>query len=287
VFDGVHRAHRHILKEAVRLSRRIKGASIAVTFWPHPQKEQSLYSLEHRLRLIAEIGVDICIVLKFNKTFSSILAEDFIRDILVRKIGAEYIYVGKNFRFGKEAKGNYRLLEASSHRYGFRLRLFEVIKINHQPISSTYIRQLINKGNLRTAQSLLGRPVSVLGTVIRGGALARRLGFPTANIDPHHEIFPPPGVYAVKIIFNQRKLKGICYIGTKPTLRTPNSQLPTPKLKHIEVHIFNFNKNIYKEYLELQFLKKIREEKKFISAQSLAAQVQKDIKLAKTLLSPH
>jgi riboflavin kinase/FMN adenylyltransferase len=278
VFDGLHLAHRRILKEAVKLSRKIKGTSIAITFWPHPQKKKSLYSLEHRLRLIAEIGLDACIVIKFNQAFSKISAEDFIKDILVDKIGAKYICVGKNFRFGRNAKGDSALLRNFSRRYGFKLKLFGVIKINRQPISSTYIRGLINRGNLKTAQELLGRPVSVLGTVIKGGALGRRLGVPTANINPHHEIVPPSGVYAVRIIFNHRQLKGACYIGKKPTFKRKGA-------RQIEVHIFNFHKNIYRRYLEIQFIRKIRNERKFSCCASLVARIKKDICLAKRVIS--
>ena len=124
------------------------------------------------------------------------------------------------------------------------------------------------------------RRVSILGTVVKGNFLGRRLGFPTANINPHHEVIPPQGVYAVRIIFNKKKLNGVCYIGTKPTLKTK-------KMTHIEVHIFNFNKNIYGKYLEIQFIKKIRDEIKFDSTFALAAQVKKDIKTLKTCISHH
>lgn len=270
VFDGLHCAHREILKHVVKLSRRIKGTSMVVTFWPHPQKQGSLYSLEHRLRLIGKIGIDVCVVIRFNKIFSQIKAEDFVNNILVKKIGAYYICVGANFRFGKKAEGDFRTLNRLSRIYNFKLKVFDVIRKNRQPISSTFIRRLINRGDLGSAQQLLGQPVSVLGTVIKGTSLAKSLGFPTANINPHHEVLPPSGVYAVKVALNHKKLNGVCYIGKKPTFSTQN-------YKHIEVHIFNFNKNIYGKELEIQFLKKIREERKFSSAITLAEQVKKDI----------
>jgi len=270
VFDGLHRAHKEILKYVAKLSRQIKGQSLVVTFWPHPQKQESLYSLEHRLRLIAEIGIDVCIVIKFNRIFSQIQAEDFVKNILVKKIGAAYICVGRNFRFGKNAKGDFGTLNRLSSTYNFKLKVFDVIKNNYQPISSTYIRRLINRGKLKSAQQLLGHPVSVLGTVIKGVSLGKRLGFPTANINPHHEVLPPSGVYAVRVIFNHKKLNGICYIGKKPTFSAQ-------KLKSIEAHIFNFNKNIYGKYLEIQFLDKLRNEKKFSSLLALGRQVKKDI----------
>jgi riboflavin kinase/FMN adenylyltransferase len=280
VFDGVHLGHRKILRAAVNKAKRINGTAIAVTFWPDPHREASLYSLEHRLRLIGGLGIDVCIVINFNERFSKIWAEDFIKYILGKKIGAEYVYVGRNFRFGKNKKGNFRLLKRFSRKYNFKLRVFDLIKVNHQPISSSYIRRLITKGKLDKARKLLSRPVSILGTVIRGSSLATRLGFPTANINPHHEVLPPCGIYAVSVILNNKNFKGVCYIGSKPTFRLGTE-------KHIEVYIFDFHKRIYGKYLEIQFIKRIRNEKKFGSQDALAKQVKKDISATETIFSLH
>ena len=279
VFDGVHLGHRKILDAAVAKARSIGGVCIVLTFWPHPQKEESLYSLEHRLRLIAQLGVDICIVVRFNKRFAGMPAADFIKNILFKKISARYIYVGKNFRFGKGAEGNLKTLERLSKVFKFKLKAFEVARINRLPISSTLIRSLIKKGKLSEAGKLLGRPVSILGTVIKGSSLASRWGFPTANINPHHEVIPPAGIYAARAIYGRKKFNAVCYIGTRPTL----GPLPV----HIEVHIFNFNRNIYGEYLEIQFVKKIRKEKKFASSVLLIRQIKKDVARAKKLLTLH
>ncbi|MCX5707350.1 MAG: riboflavin biosynthesis protein RibF [Candidatus Omnitrophica bacterium] len=279
VFDGVHRAHKGILKSAVAKARKIRGTSITLTFWPHPQKEGSLYSLEHRLRLIAGLGIDICIVINFSRHFAKIEAKDFIRSILVNKISAEYIYVGRNFRFGKNAKGDLTLLNNLGKIYGFKAKGFRIIKAGNKPISSTLIRSLIRGGKIKQAQRLLDRPVSILGTVIKGTALGRILGFPTANINPHHEVIPAPGIYAAKIIFGKNKFKAACYIGTRPTIGVKN------KKTNIEAHIFNFNKNIYGKYLEIQFLKLIRPDKKFSSLALLTSQIKKDVASAKKLLS--
>jgi len=280
VFDGVHLGHRRILTAVVDKARRIKGTSMVVTFSPDPHREESIYSLEHRLRLFESIGVEVCIVIKFDKKFSRITAEGFIKNILVGKIGANYIYVGRNYRFGREGKGDFKSLKKLSFFYHFKVKAFDIIKINNQPISSTYIRRLITKGKLNTARKLLSRPVSVLGTVIKGTSLAGRLGFPTANVNPHHEVLPPPGVYAVLVIFNNKKFKGVCYIGTRPTFKHQRQ-------KHIEVYIFNFKKNIYGKYLEIQFLKKIRNERKFGSAASLVRQIKKDIASTKKIFPLH
>lgn len=279
VFDGVHIGHRHILKAAVNKARVINGTAVAVTFYPDPQKEQSLYSLKHRLRLISELGIDACVIIKFTPAFSRMKAQDFIREIIAQKINARFIYVGKNFRFGKSAKGGAKLLKRLAKAYNYKLKTFEVIRRKRQPVSSTYIRNLITSGNLTLARKLLSRPVTVLGTVVKGISLARQIGFPTANINPHHEILPPSGVYAVKVVLNNKIFRGICNIGRKPTLPQYRSE------KHVEVYIFNFNRNIYGKDLEIQFIKKIRNEKKFPSLRHLAGQIIKDIKKAKEILS--
>ncbi|MFH1458326.1 MAG: bifunctional riboflavin kinase/FAD synthetase [Candidatus Omnitrophota bacterium] len=271
VFDGVHLGHRKILKSAVRNARREHGTSIVFTFWPHPQKEGSLYSLEHRLKLISELGIDVCVIIRFNKKLARVSANDFIRNVLFKKLGASYIFVGRNFKFGKKAQGDGNTLQKASVEYHFKVRVFPVVRINGAPVSSTYIRTQIKKGNLKAAQRLLNRPVSILGTVVRGISLGRKFGIPTANIDPHHEVIPPKGVYAVKVNFRNKKFEGACYIGPKPAF-----------LKHqtttsIEVHILNFNRNIYGRTLEVQFIRKIRSPRKFSSPAALAAQIKKDI----------
>jgi len=274
VFDGMHCGHRRILKETVTQARKIKGHSVVVTFWPHPQKEASLYSLSHRLKLIAELGVDICIVINFNPAFSRTRPEDFVKGVLVAKIGAQYIYIGKNFKFGRGASGDCRLLKNLARFYHFRLKVFNIIRINHQVVSSTRIRRLISDGKLSAAERLLFKPVSVLGTVVKGDSLARRLGFPTANINPHHEILPPRGIYAVRVIIGKKKLQGVCYIGSRPTI---SKKILKGRPKNIEVHIFNFKRNIYGRAVEIQFLGKIRKEKKFATHQDLVRQVRIDI----------
>jgi len=274
VFDGVHVAHRRILKETVKKAKTIKGTSTVITFWPHPQQEKNLYSLGHRLKLIAGLNIDICIVIKFSYAFSQISAEDFIRNILVKRIGAKHVYVGENFRFGRQGNGNFRTLKKLSSNYNFKLKVFSLIKANKRSISSTYIRHLISVGKLDTARKLLTRPVSILGTVIKGTSLAAKLGFPTANINLHHEVLPPSGVYAVLVFLNHRRFKGVCNIGSKPTFQKTID-------KHIEVHIFGFRQNIYGKDLEIQFIKKLRDERKFSSPQSLVQQVKKDIESGK------
>ncbi len=271
VFDGLHRGHRNILKSVVKKAKEINGTSIALTFFPHPQRQDSLYSLKHRLRLISELGVDVCIVINFSASFSKISASNFIAKILVEKIHSRFVYIGKNFHFGVGARGDYKLLAARAKENNYNLKIFKVIKSKGQSISSTAIRSLIKGSKIKEAERLLGRRVSVLGSVIRGSRIARVLGFPTANINPHHEVIPPSGIYAVQVIFSGKNYDGICYIGTRPTVCVGKKSI------QVEVHIFNFNKKIYGKFLEIQFVKLIRSDKKFASLRDLSIQIKKDV----------
>ena len=270
VFDGVHCGHMRILKSASAQAKKVKGKSLVLTFLPHPQKVPSLYSLKHRLKLIAGQGIDICVVADFNRKFASIPAADFVKDILCGKLNAGYVFVGSNFRFGRYAKGSIVTLRKFAKACGFKVKVFRMIRKNGLNVSSTLIRSLIRRSELSKAAGLLGRPVSVLGTVVSGSSLARKIGFPTANINPHHEVTPGSGIYAVYVVLGGKKYHGACYIGRKPTFNSGTD-------RHIEVHIFDFKRNIYGKDLEIQFLKKIRDDQKFSSLPALACQIKKDI----------
>lgn len=275
VFDGVHHGHRMILQAAVKRARAIGGTSMVVTFWPHPQHKESLYSLEHRLSLFAEMGIRVCIVVHFTPGLARMPAAVFVRAILVRRLGVKAVYVGENFRFGKNAGGTVDSLRVCGKEYGFSVHAFKVRTWAGRIISSTTIRALIRQGDLRAARRLLGRRVSVLGTVIKGSRFGRRLGCATANIAPHHEVTPPAGVYAVQALYQGRRLYGACYIGAKPAL-TRSGRLMLTRRHTIEVHLFHFHRRIYGQTLEIQFVKKLRDPAHFTSPALLAAQIKKD-----------
>jgi riboflavin kinase/FMN adenylyltransferase len=283
VFDGVHIAHRAILKKCVSLARRTASISLALTFWPHPQSQDSLYSLEHRLKTIRQLGIDECIVINFSKGFSLMQPEDFVEKILVAKLHARYVLVGGNFRFGKNGKGDIKLLKKLSDAYGFKLKVFGVMKIDQKAVSSTLIRRLISKGDFSRAQKLLSRPVSILGRVVKGNSIGKKLGFPTANIRPQHEVIPPDGIYAVTTILGNKEFPGVCYIGPRPTFFRAKKK-SSFLIPNIEVYIFDFENDIYGKELEIQFIKKIRDDKRFDSGLSLAEQIKKDVLIAKNIL---
>ena len=278
VFDGLHRGHRYLIRKAVSLSRARNKKSVCVTFHPHPKKQPCLISLTHRLRLIEELGVDYCLVIKFNRRFSLVTAEDFVKDILVKFFHPEFIFIGENFRFGYQARGTVEVLKVLSGIFGFKVRAIKELSAEDKKISSRAIRHLIKAGELKEAQRLLGRRVSVLGTVISGAKRGRGLGYPTANINPHHEVLPASGVYAVKIFYREKEYRGICNIGTRPTFDNPEDN------QTIEAHLFNFKKNIYGQDLEIQFIRKIRDEKKFPGHSSLVEQIKKDHQKALRIL---
>lgn len=290
VFDGVHIGHARVIAKVVARAKRLGLKSVVMTFDPHPAKvagktlrrrkaAPSIISLAHRMRLIEALSPDILVVLGFTKKFASLSAEDFARHVLVDKARAREVYVGSNFYFGAGASSGIAELKALGRRYGFKVGAVSVVLAGKRPASSSAVRQLIAKGDLKRAQRLLGRPVSIFGTVIKGANLARELGYPTANLNPHHEVVPPSGVYAVLVRYGHRTFKGILNIGVRPTFYAPRDQEPA-----IEVHIFGFKEQIYGKDLEVFFIKKIRQERRFDSQDALVEQIKNDENIALSML---
>lgn len=307
IFDGVHIGHQLILNKIIRQAERIKGESVVVTFNPHPLKVLDphrspalLTSLNHRINLIANMKIDFCLVINFTKRFCCLSAADFIKNVLLDQIGMREIFVGNNFRFGCEEKGNIKLLIKMGEKFGFKVNHVSSVRCplskgidnvgrRNKVISSTQIRLLIEEGKIRDAARFLGRSVSILGTVIKGSARGRLIGYPTANIDLDQEALPKSGVYTVEVRLGRRKLSekfsptaklfGILNIGTQPTF----SRLR--KKPVIEVHIFNFKEDIYARKLEISFIKKLRDERKFSDKEQLAGQIKRDCMKAKRLFA--
>lgn len=278
VFDGVHAGHRRILEFCVAEARRIHGTPIVLTFDPHPQKEESIYSFNHRMTLISGLGVKACVVMRFTRRFAGMGAEDFIRKIIHGALGARHVLVGANFRFGAKLSGGTATLRAFARPCGYALTVFPTAKFAGRTISSTRIRRAISRGDLVRARAMLAGEVSVFGTVTGGRAVGRILGFPTANINPHHEVLPPPGIYAVRASVERKWKPAVCYIGTRPTFGTKGAPV-------VEVHLFNFSGDLYGKPMEVRFVRKIRGEKKFPSPAILSAHIKKDISRAKKILS--
>ncbi len=284
IFDGVHRGHQLILKKACVCAKKMRLMPMVLTFDPHPQKVLSskhqtpkiLMSLEHRVRFFSSQGIAETLVVPFDKKFSRFSHEDFLNTLLIKRLGMKSLSVGRDFRFGYQALGDSRYLLQQSKKLRFGLFLSAPLSFRGRVISSTRIRRLIEAGNLKQASSMLGRPVSVSGTVVRGRGRGRSIGFPTANLNPHHETLPPTGVYAAVGVLDGRVLKGMVHIGQRPTFGD--------KEKSLEVHFLNFHRNIYDREIELIFLEKLRAVRDFPNQQALAKQIQKDIHHAKSLI---
>lgn len=285
VFDGVHLGHRKILQEAVRLAGKVGAKTVAATFNPHPlsvisQKAvpMSLISLEHRMRLIRAAGVDKITIFNFTKEFSKIPAERFVKDALIKKLNAGWVVVGEDFCFGRRRQGDAGFLKQQGKKYGLLVKLIKPLKYKGRLISSSLIRQAIRQGRLDLAERLLGRPVGILGNVVKGKSLGATIGFPTANINPHHEIVPPSGVYAVTVRIDGKEYGGVLNIGIRPTFYGSGKRDEEPT---IEVHIFGFAKKVYGKVAEVLFTKRLRAEKRFQDKDALAAQIKDDAENAK------
>jgi riboflavin kinase/FMN adenylyltransferase len=283
VFDGVHVGHRAVIKKVVSRARAAAAVSVVVTFDPHPLKVlrgkrlvPSLISLKHRISLIKDMGVDKIMVMKFDKALSGMKPEDFIKNIIAGKLKAKEMFVGEDFCFGRGAAADIKALKRIGKMAGLKVHLVKAVKSPSGVVSSSEIRKMVIGGKISAASGLLGRPFSILGTVVSGAKLARSLGYPTANVNPHHEAMPPGGVYAVKVKINGKIFKGVMNIGTRPTFYDHGKDVEPS----IEVHIFGFHGSIYGEDLEIIFVKRIRDEKKFKTIDSLIEQVRKDAKTA-------
>lgn len=274
-FDGVHQGHKTLINTTIARAKASGLQSAVMTFWPHPRivlgKDAGnlffLTTLPEKSELIAKLGVDYFIVQEFNETLAAIDAEEFIRT-LVDDYKVRHFVVGKNHRFGKMAKGDFKLLEELSQKYGYTVEAFDQIQKSSQNISSTNIRNALTSGNLEQANSMLGYPYLLAGTIETGRQLGRTIGFPTANIKPNDplKLVPAHGVYAVLLHVDGKVAKGMMNIGIRPTV--DNSLART-----IEVHIINFNADIYNHQIEVAFVRKLRDEIKFPSIDDLKAQL--------------
>lgn len=278
-FDGVHIGHRQILSRVTENARKNHAESVVLTFYPHPrivlQQDQGLRllnTLEEKIQLIEACGVDHLIIHPFSTEFANLSAEDFVKQILVDQLKICSIIIGYDHRFGKNRTANIHDLVAFGERYNFEVTQISAEEINEISISSTKIRQALDKGDISLANSYLTTPYSIKGTVIQGKQLGRTIGFPTANIqvDYPYKLIPAEGVYIVRVLINNQFHWGMMNIGTNPTVSGQNLSL--------EVHLLDFNSDIYHQSIEIQFLKRLRDEIAFNTLQALKEQLYDDKK---------
>ncbi len=287
-FDGVHIGHQALFHEVIEKAEAIDGTSIAMTFEPHPIRvlKQNGYPplitlYEQKAELIERTGIDVLICVPFTKTFASLSADQFIKDLLVKRIGMKAIVVGEDYSFGKNREGNINMMKSYAPDGGFEVIVADWIKTSKGctgRISSTKIRELVTDGDMMEAEKMLGRRYQIRGRVMtgrdRGGKL---LGIPTANINLHDELCPKTGIYAVTVECSGSRHNGVANIGYSPTFEDHEFT--------VEVHILDFNANIYGEKIRVNFIKRLRDEIKFSNISELIDQIKKDIAAAREFFS--
>jgi len=287
-FDGVHRGHQMIIKTAIEQARARKGVCVAYTFRPHPQvalnpaaQIQLLSTYEEKLRILEALGVDITIEEPFSREFSTVAPEQFFKDVLLRQISAEAIVVGYDFGFGKERKGQLDILVTLCRQSGVELTVIQPQKTDGEVASSSRVRQHLLGGQIESATHLLNRHFSYRGVVVKGDGRGRKIGFPTANLKLENKLVLPNGVYATWALAFAVKYPSVTNVGVRPTFQ---QDLELPAI--VETHILDQTIDLYGNTLEVQFVKKLRDEKKFSGIEDLKNQIQLDAQAARQILLP-
>lgn len=277
-FDGVHAAHKIIINRLKELAKQHDGETVVMTFDPHPRMVifpdehglKLLQTLDEKIEALDKAGVDHLVVIPFTKEFSRLSSMQFIRDIIVNQIGTKILVIGYNHRFGKNREGSFQHLKKYSSLYGFDVVEIPEQDVNNESVSSTRIRKALEAGDIITANNYLGRNYSIHGSVLHGNQLGRTIGYPTANVhvSNQHKLIPADGVYAVKIKIGNQIYNGMLNSGFRPTV--------DGKTHSIEVHIFDFNADIYNQFITVEYVDKLREEIKFNGLDALKNQLEKD-----------
>ena len=287
-FDGVHRGHRAVLEQVNVQADRLEGPSTLVTFDPHPRQVlrnapvARLASRSRQQQLLTDAGLQRLVVLPFTLAFSSMDATAFVRDVLVTGLGMAHIAVGPGHRFGHRAAGDAALLRNLGKEHGFGVHVLSAYTLQGNVVSSGQIRQLLSEaGQVRQAGAMLGRPYSLTATVIRGAQRGTQLGYPTANLVPEDPLMvvPAHGVYAVRVTMDGAICNGMMNIGVRPTVESGTR-------RHMEVHVFDFEGDLYGQCVCVQFIRRIRDEVRFENVDALRRQLGQDEERCRSLLEP-
>lgn len=280
-FDGVHLAHQAILQQVITQAKQHDAVSMVVIFEPTPHEFFSgekaparLTNLREKLMMFRELGIDYVWLLKFNQQLANLSGTEFVEQILLTHIKLAELIVGDDFQFGKNRSGDFKLLEQFATKHGFVLQRTHEIAQQEVRVSSTRVRQLLAAGDFTAAAQLLGRPYTITGRVMHGAKRGRQLGFPTANISLKRKVVPLHGVYVVRV---NNEYNGIANIGTRPTVDGTRTVL--------EVHLFDFEGNLYGQMVQVEFLQKIRDEQRFASLDELKGQIAKDLIFAQQFVA--
>jgi riboflavin kinase/FMN adenylyltransferase len=284
VFDGVHRGHQAVISTSAEHARAANGTPVVVTFDPHPEKvlrpqaaPHLLSATQHKIDLIRALGVEHLLIISFDKQFAATEPENFVQKLVAYSKPLREICVGHEWSFGKNRRGNLDLLKMLGAKFSFDVVGIPPVKINGAVVSSTAIREAVENGGLAKAAEMLGREYTILGTVTRGDNLGKQIGFPTANLSAHSEQFPPNGVYAAEARIDGELRRGVINLGTRPTVSAGKSE------RVLEIHLFDFNRDIYGRDVEVRFLKFLRSEKKFENLDALVQQIRQDVERARQL----
>lgn len=282
-FDGVHIGHRKIIFRINEIARQINGESVLLTFFPHPRmvlhpEDNSiklLNTLNERIELLKQAGIDHLLIIPFTAEFAETSSEDFIRQVLVEKLGTKKLVIGYDHHFGKNREGSFMNLKNSASDYGFEVEEIPEQDINDVAVSSTKIRKSLLLGDLSTAKQYLGYDFELNGTVVRGDQIGRTIGFPTANIfvGEKYKLIPKDGIYAAMANINGKQYAGMLYIGNRPTLNETK--------KVIELNIFDFDQDIYDQNIQVLLKEFIRDDQKFENLEALKAQLGNDEEVAR------
>ncbi len=287
-FDGLHRGHAAVLRRARAVAERLGRPCAVLTFEPHPSDfffgADTIFRLtpsETKAVALARLGIDAMIVLRFDAGLAALAPEEFIRDILVRRLAVGVVVVGYDFRFGKSRAGTPAMLLEAGARYGFSVEVVERIATDAsgsiEPASSTATRRALEAGDVERARLLLGHPYFVIGEVLRGDRRGKVLGFPTANLRLHHSVRLRHGIYAVEVAIDAKRYRGVASFGTRPTF---DDGAPL-----LEVFVFDFSGDLYGMMIEVDFIGFLRDERKFASPRELVAQMKRDAEEARALLN--
>lgn len=288
-FDGVHLGHQKVILRLQEFARKHNGETVIFTFHTHPRLVTSpnetnlrlLTTLNEKINLFEKYGIEHLVIYTFDKKFANLSYSQFVEKILVEKIGTHCLVVGYDHKFGKNREGGFDYLKKCAENFNFEIERLDALSVDEDNVSSTKIRNALQNGDIEKANRFLGYPFTLHGKVVEGKQLGRKLGFPTANIEASnkHKIIPGYGVYAVKVQLNGKEYKGMLNIGTRPTFNNNADN------RSIEVNIFDFKGDIYRNEITLIFKGKIRDEQKFESKEMLIDQLNKDKQTAITLLA--
>jgi len=285
-FDGVHLGHQDIFNRVKEEALKIHGEGVVITFEPHPLKVLApdkflplLTPFRKKMMLIEKSGIKTVLCIQFSVEFSQISPSQFIKSILVENVKVKKVIIGYNYHFGKKQKGTARTLNDAGKVFNFEVEVVEPFRIGQTIVSSSKIRDLIQRGQVERASRLLGRDYPIIAKVVEGAKRGQTLGFPTANLEISDELYPKPGVYAVGVEWRRQRHNGLANVGTNPTFFSKKDEKRRPI--SLEVHILNFNRNIYGEEIQINFERRIRDELRFESSSLLIEQIKKDIQWAR------